>query len=123
MKPGEMVSEPQSAGSLPVFPVVEIPALSAFASRLPAGERGHEMSDEGADASVRFLARLVPVAYAALLGATGGNWVAWLIGGIAASLAFDLSTGDDSMLRAGLRRLVPGRRGSPNVCRVDVTRH
>lgn len=65
----------------------------------------HELPEHTAEAVSRFLTRLVPLIYGALLGATGGNLALGLLAGIVASTAFDLSMADHSLARPVARRL------------------
>lgn len=108
---------------LPVYPVVRVPALSPRPEHLQPVCEAHEMSEETAEASVRWVARLVPIAYAGLLGVTGGNLGAWLAAGVAASIAFDLSMGRDSLQRSALRRLSALRRRQAVATPLDSGRH
>jgi hypothetical protein len=95
---------------LPVYPVVHVPSLAPRPGDLQPICGAHEMSDEAAESSVRCVARLVPLAYAGLLGLTGGNLAAWIAAGVVASIAFDLSMGRHSLLRSVFRRLSALRR-------------
>jgi hypothetical protein len=68
----------------------------------------HELPDEVSEATSRALVRVVPLAYGMLLGGLSGNMLLGLAAGGALSGAFDLSMGEDSMVR-GLGRTLSNR--------------
>lgn len=71
------------------------------------GHYSHELSDDSAEAASRALIRVVPIAYGALLGALADNLFLGLFIGLVLSAALDFWMGDESVVRAIVRRLFP----------------
>ena len=65
----------------------------------------HEMSDDTAEASARFLIRGVPVVYGALLGGLVGNLFFGVALGAALMIGLDMRMGTQSMFKPLLGRL------------------
>ena len=66
----------------------------------------HEMTDDTAEASARFLIRGVPLVYGALLGGLIGDFYLGVCLGIALMVALDTRMGKQSLFRPLLRPLL-----------------
>jgi hypothetical protein len=76
----------------------------------------HELSGDAAEASSRMLMRVVPMAYGIAFGAVSDNLVLGILAGLALSAAFDLSMGNDSLVRSLWSRLL--RSACPAIARL-----
>ncbi len=68
----------------------------------------HQMSEDGAEASARTLARIVPLIYGGLFGAFTENMYLGFSLGLMLTLALDLRMGDKSLSLPLLRPLING---------------
>lgn len=79
-------------------------------TRRPAGrgrhaDYSHELSDEETEAVTRWLVRIVPLIFGALLGGLAENLAIGLAGALVVSLSFDLSMEKHSIILGLYRRL------------------
>ena len=65
----------------------------------------HQLSEEETEAASRWLVRVVPLFFGALLGSLAHNMAIGLLAAVVVSLAFDLSMESDSIALGLYRRL------------------
>ena len=71
----------------------------------PHAQYTHQLSEEEAEAVSRWLVRVVPLVFGAMLGSLAHNIAIGLLAAVAVSLAFDLSMEGNSIALGLYRRL------------------
>jgi len=81
------------------------PSGRKAARRYPHAQYTHQLSEEEAEAVSRWLVRVVPLVFGAMLGSLAHNIAIGLLAALAVSLAFDLSMEGNSIALGLYRRL------------------
>ncbi|MGB5253602.1 MAG: hypothetical protein WBN68_12860 [Sedimenticolaceae bacterium] len=81
------------------------PSDRKAARRYPHAQYTHQLSEEEAEAVSRWLVRVVPLVFGAMLGSLANNIAIGLSTALVVSLAFDLSMEGNSIALGSYRRL------------------
>jgi hypothetical protein len=81
------------------------PSSRSAASRCRHARYTHQLSEEDTEAVSRWLVRVVPLVFGAMLGSLAHNTAIGLLAAVAVSLAFDLSMEGNSIALGLYRRL------------------